>query len=401
MNLPSFTSNKYVQSILLAMIAGLVFKLTTSSRYTDDSEYLEQFWKNYQVYAIPFPDDMYFAGEKVPMFDFEVRERVDRELLVNTYYQSASILHFKKAARWFPVIEKILKEQGVPEDFKYIAVIESGLSNVVSPAGAVGFWQIMKNTGLELGMQVDEAVDERYDPVKSTYAACRYFKKAYKEFGSWTMVAASYNMGMGGLRRQASQQGLEDYHGLYLNNETSRYIPRLLAVKQIMEHPRQYGYHFRDKHLYKPLKTNQVEVTEEVTDLVAFAKSKGITYKHLKVFNPWMRKTFLPAPAAGKSWLIEIPDPSVFDDQNELKPEYKIVLPEVQQIEQKASEPDYIEVKHVVEKAQTIKEIAAMFEVRVVDLVIWNALESTELSKGQVLVVHVKKPKAAEAVDNK
>ncbi len=401
MNLPSFTSNKYVQSILLAMIAGLVFKLTTSSRYTDDSEYLEQFWKNYQVYAIPFPDDMYFAGEKVPMFDFEVRERVDRELLVNTYYQSASILHFKKAARWFPVIEKILKEQGVPEDFKYIAVIESGLSNVVSPAGAVGFWQIMKNTGLELGMQVDEVVDERYDPVKSTYAACRYFKKAYKEFGSWTMVAASYNMGMGGLRRQASQQGLEDYHGLYLNNETSRYIPRLLAVKQIMEHPRQYGYHFRDKHLYKPLKTNQVEVKEEVTDLVAFAKSKGITYKHLKVFNPWMRKTFLPAPAAGKSWLIEIPDPSVFDDQNELKPEYKIVLPEVQQIEQKASEPDYIEVKHVVEKAQTINEIAAMFEVRVVDLVIWNALESTELSKDQVLVVHVKKPKAVEAVDNK
>lgn len=401
MNWQQITSNKFVQSILLAMLAGLVFKLTTSSRYTDDSEYLEQFWKNYQVYAIPFPDDMYFAGEKVPMFDFEVRERVDRELLVNTYYQSASILHFKKAARWFPVIEKILKEQGVPEDFKYIAVIESGLSNVVSPAGAVGFWQIMKNTGLELGMQIDEEVDERYDPVKSTYAACKYFKKAYKEFGSWTMVAASYNMGMGGLRKQASQQGLEDYHGLYLNNETSRYIPRLLAVKQIMMHPRQYGYHFREKHLYKPLKTNKVTVEQEVPDLVAFAKSHGITYKHLKVFNPWMRKTYLPAPGAGKKYVVEIPDKSVFDDQNELKPEYKIVSPEVQQIEQKAIELDYVEVKHVVEKGQTIKEIAKMFEVRVVDLVIWNELESTELTKGQELLVHVKKPKASDAVDNK
>ena len=401
MNWQQITSNKFFQSILLAMVAGLIFKITTSSRYTDDSEYLEQFWKNYQVYAIPFPEDMYFAGEKVPMFDFEVRERVDRELLVNTYYQSASILHFKKAARWFPVMEKILKEQGVPEDFKYIAVIESGLSNVVSPAGAVGFWQIMKNTGLELGMQIDEEVDERYDPVKSTYAACKYFKKAYKEFGSWTMVAASYNMGMGGLRKQASQQGLEDYHGLFLNNETSRYIPRLLAVKQIMMHPRQYGYHFRDNHLYKPLKTNKVTVEQEVPDLVAFAKGQGITYKHLKVFNPWMRKTYLPAPSAGKKYVIEIPDKSVFDEQNELKPEYKVVLPEVQQIEQKATEPDYVEVKHVVEKGQTIKEIAKMFEVRVVDLVIWNELETTELAKGQELLVHVKKPKAPDAVDNK
>lgn len=400
MNWQNIRRNKYLHSFLLAMLAGVVFKITTSSKYTDDSEYLEQFWKNYQVYAIPFPEDLYFAGEKVPMHDFEVRERVDREMLVNTYFQSASILHFKKAARWFPAIEKILKEHGVPDDFKYIAVIESGLSNVVSPAGAVGFWQIMKNTGTELGLQVDEEIDERYDPIKSTHAACRYFKKAYKEFGNWTMVAASYNMGMGGLKRQSNQQGQADYHALFLNTETSRYVPRLLAVKQIMENPKQFGYHFKTKHLYKPLKTNRVEVDKEIADLAVFAKEQGISYKHLKVFNPWIRKTYLPAPAAGKKHLIDIPDKSVFDENLGLKPEYKVVQPEVEQIELKATQPDFIEVKHSVEKGQTLRDVAKLFEVRVVDLVIWNELETTDLVKGQELKIHVKKPKAGTAVQS-
>lgn len=392
-------NNKFVQSLLLAMVAGLVFKLTTSTKYTDESEYLEQFWKNYQVYAVPFPDDMYFAGESVPMYDFEVRERIDREIIVNTYYQSASILHFKKAARWFPVIEKILAEEGVPDDFKYLAVIESGLANVISPAGAVGYWQLMKNTAIELGMTVNDVVDERYDVVKSTYAACKYLKNAYAEFGSWTMVAASYNMGINGLRKQVSQQGLEDYHGLYLNSETSRYIPRLLAVKEIMKNPKKYGYHFRDSHLYRPLKTKAIVVDTEVKDLVALAKANQITYKHLKVFNPWMRKTFLPAPPAGKPYTIEIPDPSVFDENNQLKSEYRLLLPEVDAIERKATEPDYLEVTHVVLKGQTIKDVAKMFEVRAVDLVIWNELESTDLVAGQRIIIHVQKPTEPKAVE--
>lgn len=395
----SLKRNKFVQSMLLAMVAGLVFKVTTSSRYTDESEYLEQFWKNYQIYAVPFPEDMYFAGEKVPMFDFEVRERIDREILVNTYFQSASILHFKKAARWFPVFEEILKTHGIPDDFKYVAVIESGLSNVVSPAGAVGYWQLMKNTAIELGLRVDDEVDERYDPVKSTYAACKYILKAQKEFGSWTLAAASYNMGMSGLRKQVNQQGLEDYHGLYLNTETSRYIPRLLAVKEIMENPKKYGYHFRDGHLYRSLKTNKVVLDSAQADLVAFAKRHDITYKHLKVFNPWIRKTYLPAPKAGQPWVIDIPDPSVFDEHKELKRQYRMVLPEVEAIEQKAFEPDYLEVVHQVEKGQSLRDIANMFNVRVVDLVIWNELESTNVIKGQSIKVHVPKPVDDKAVE--
>lgn len=244
--LKSWSRNKFVQSFMLALVASMVFRLTTASKYTSESEYLEAFWENYQVYAIPLPEEIKFAGEKVPMFDFEVRERIDREILVNTYYQSQTLIFFKKANRWFPVIEKILKEEGVPEDFKYIAIIESGLSNVISPAGAVGFWQFMKNTAIEYGLEVTDEVDERYDPIKSTYAATRYLKKAYKEFGSWSMVAAAYNMGTTGLRNQVRLQGVDDYHGLFLNNETSRYLPRLVAIKTIMEDPRKFGYNFRE-----------------------------------------------------------------------------------------------------------------------------------------------------------
>lgn len=396
-NLRSWAGNKFVQSFLLAITASLIFRVTTASRYTTESEYLEAFMENYQIYAVPLPEEMTFAGEKVPLYDFEVRERIDREILVNTYYQSQTIIFFKKANRWFPVIEKILKEEGIPEDFKYLAVIESGLSNVISPAGAVGFWQFMKNTALEYGMEVNDEVDERYDPVKSTYAATRYFKKAYAMFGSWSLVAAAYNMGLTGLRNQVKMQGVDDYHGLYLNSETSRYLPRLLAVKTIMENPRKFGYNFREKHLYQPLLTTGVRVDSSISDLVAFAKSQGIQYKHLKVFNPWLRKTYLPNKT-GKVYTIEIPHPSVFTAEQEIKPAYMITQPEVVAIEKKAVDEQYVTVTHTVKKGEDIRSIAALFEVKVVDLVLWNKLESTDLSKGQVLEIHIPKPIEEAAV---
>ncbi len=389
--LKQWSKNKFVQSFALALLASVVFRMTTASRYTTESEYLESFWESYKIYAVPLPEEMSFAGEKVPMYDFEVRERIDREILVNTYYQSQTLIFFKKANRWFPVIEKILKEQGIPEDFKYLAVIESGLSNVGSPAGAIGFWQFMKNTALEYGLEVNDEVDERYDPIKSTYAATRYFKKAYAEFGSWSLVAAAYNMGLTGLRNQVKMQGLDDYHGLYLNSETSRYLPRLLAVKAIMEDPRKFGYNFREQHLYQPLKTNPVYVDTAVNDLVAFAKSQGIQYKHLKVFNPWLRKTYLPNKT-GKRYRIDIPDPSVFDEVREIKPQYMITQPEVVAIEKKTTDAAYVNVKHTVKKDEDIRSLATMFGVKVVDLVLWNKLESTDLQKGQVIEVHVLKP---------
>lgn len=396
--LKSWAKHKYVQSLLLALVAGMVFRLTTASKYTSESEYLDAFMENYQVYAIPLPEEISFAGEKAPMFDFEVRERIDREILVNTYYQSQTLIFFKKANRWFPVIEKILKEEGVPEDFKYLAIIESGLSNVISPAGAVGFWQFMKNTAIEYGLEVNDEVDERYDPVKSTYAATRYLKKAYAEFGSWSLVAAAYNMGLTGLRNQVRLQGVDDYHGLYLNTETSRYLPRLVAVKTIMEDPRKFGYNFREKHLYKPLKTNAVYVDTAITDLVAFAKSQGIVYKHLKVFNPWLRKTYLPNKT-GKRYKIEIPDPSVFTVENEIKPEYMITQPEVVAIEKKTTDQAYINIKHTVKKGEDIRSIAAMFDLKVVDIVLWNKMESTDLVKGQQLEIHIPKPLGETAVE--
>ena len=250
-----------------------------------------------------------------------LRERIDRRYW--NHYQSQTLLYFKRANRWFPIIEKILKEEGVPDDFKYLAVIESGLSNAISPAAAVGFWQFLKGTALENGLEVNDEIDERYHVEKSTRAACRYLKKAYAEFGSWSMVAAAYNMGLGGLRGQVKLQRLEDYHSLYLNPETARYLPRLLAVKAIMENPKKYGYRFREQHLYKPLKTVTLTVDTPITDLVAFAKSQGSDYKFLKLLNPWLRKSYLPNKSR-KTYQIQFPHPDMFVAGEELKPQYQL-----------------------------------------------------------------------------
>ncbi len=170
-----FHNKRLKQGFLLVVLLGLLFKLTTSSRNSEEARLLDEFWSRYSVHAVPIPDDMEFAGEKVPLEDLEVRERVDRELLVNTYFQSATVLSMKRSARWFPVIEPILKQHGVPDDFKYLAVIESGLANVVSPSQAAGFWQFIESTGKAYGLKIEEGIDERYDPIRSTHAACRFF----------------------------------------------------------------------------------------------------------------------------------------------------------------------------------------------------------------------------------
>lgn len=397
--LRSLWANKFVKSFAFALLAGLVFRLTTATKYSDDSEYLEAFWENYQVYAVPLPQAMSFAGEEVPLLDFEVRERIDREILVNTYYQSQTLLYFKRANRWFPIIEKILKEEGVPDDFKYLAVIESGLSNAISPAAAVGFWQFLKGTALENGLEVSDEIDERYHVEKSTRAACRYLKKAYAEFGSWSMVAAAYNMGLGGLRGQVKLQQLEDYHSLYLNPETARYLPRLLAVKAIMENPKKYGYRFREQHLYKPLKTVTVTVDTPITDLVAFAKSQGSDYKFLKLLNPWLRKSYLPNKSK-KAYQIQFPHPDMFVAGEELKPQYQLP-PAEEKLEAVAIPPvevKYRELKHTVKKGEDLRAIAELFEVKAADIVRWNKLESTDLVKGQTLLIQIAEPLEAPAV---
>ncbi len=253
-----------------------------------------------------FPAEIDFAGEKAPLHIADVHERFDRELLVNANLDATTKIIIKRANRAFPVIEPILKKNGVPDDFKYLAVIESGLVNAVSPAGARGVWQFMPNTGKERGLEINELVDERYHLQKSTEAACAYLLSAYKKFGSWTLAAASYNGGVNGVNKQITFQGVTNYYDLLLTDETARYVFRILALKEIMQHPAQYNFAMQPDELYPILPVKTVQVTASVPDLAVFAKEQGINYKILKIHNPWLRDRKLDV-APGKAYIFEIP----------------------------------------------------------------------------------------------
>jgi membrane-bound lytic murein transglycosylase D len=253
-----------------------------------------------------FPSKIDFAGESAPLNISDVRERLDRELLVNANLDATTVLIIKRANRAFPVIEPILKKYGIPDDFKYLAVIESGLVNVVSPAGARGVWQFMPDTGKERGLEINDVVDERYHLVKSTEAACKYLQSAYAKFGSWTLAAASYNGGFGGVNKQITFQGVTNYYDLLLTDETARYVFRILALKEIMQHPALYNFTVTPAEMYAALPVKNVEVTSSIPDLAVFAKEQGINYKILKVHNPWLRDRKLTV-AEGKKYTVEIP----------------------------------------------------------------------------------------------
>ena len=252
------------------------------------------------------PEKISLAGEEAPLQVPDVMERLDRELQVNIYLQSSTLFLLKRANRWLPRITEILKANNIPEDFKYLPLIESGLVNGVSPKQAVGYWQIREASGKELGLEITKEVDERYDPIKSTEAACKYLKKAHDKFGNWTIVAASYNRGVAGINSDLKEQKVTNYYDAHLNEETSRYVFRLLAIKEIFEHPDKYGFKLKQDHLYHPEPIKQVEVTETIKDLVAFAQAQGSNYKLLKRHNPWLRQNKLTVKK-GKKYLIELP----------------------------------------------------------------------------------------------
>lgn len=267
----------------------------------------ERFVKDYKVVPIEIPKDIEFAGEPVPLESPDIYERLDRELLVNTYWQSNALLLMKRANKYFPIIEPILEEYGVPEDLKYIAVIESGLTHAVSPAGARGFWQFMEATGREYGLEINDNIDERYHIEKATRAAIEYLKKSKERFGSWTLAAAAYNRGNYGISHQLERQEVDNYYELLLGEETGRYVFRILALKEIMTHPEKYGFYFEEEDLYQPIPTYPVEIDTSVSDFAKFAKDYGINYKILKIHNPWLREAQLEN-SEGFNYTIKIPE---------------------------------------------------------------------------------------------
>jgi len=278
----------YVGVIALAVV--LTYSVTASVAKANEERKTSEY---YQIKALKLPEEMSFAGEKANLKDAEVYERIDRELLVNTYWQSSMLLYLKRAHKYFPVIEPILEKHGVPNDFKYLAVIESGLTNATSSAGAKGFWQFMPATAKEYGMEVNDFVDERYHLEIATENACKYLKSAKAKLGSWSLAAAAYNSGNKNVSDRLAHQKVDNYYDLLLLDETARYVPRLLAVKEIMQNPEKYGYLVEKEDLYNLEKTREVKVDSTITNMTAFAQKFDMTYKDLKTLNPWLRNTTL------------------------------------------------------------------------------------------------------------
>jgi membrane-bound lytic murein transglycosylase D len=291
----------FLWSLVLIPLALLLVYFSPLS----DEAFRQKFLTGYQILPPPLPDSLDFAGEKVPLDQFDVRERIERELLVNTFWQSQTMLLLKRSSRWFPVLDSILAKNNIPTDFKYLATAESGLINVVSPAGAVGYWQLLKATGKKYSLQINDEIDERYNVEKSTEAACEYFLEAYKVFNNWSLVAASYNMGIDGVENQVEKQKVSSYYDLLLNDETFRYVARIIAMKEILSYPDKYGFHIRRKDMYSPYQYSEICIDSSVNDLAELALSLNINYKKLKLLNPWLRQNTL-TNKSGKNYFIKI-----------------------------------------------------------------------------------------------
>lgn len=387
-------------SLFILVFAGKLF--ISSSPVTADgtSAYQDLFNDRYNVFALNTPMELYFCGEKVPMEDRQIKERFDRELHVNTYWQSQTLLLIKRANRYFPIIRPILKKNGVPDDFKYLPLIESGFMDAVSPAGAEGPWQFMTATARVYNLEVSETVDERYNIAKATEAACDLILDAYKQFNSWTLAAASYNMGHNGLQRAINRQGVSSYYDLHLNTETSRYLFRLLAIKEVMEHPKKYGFRYRKYHLYQPFAYDRVKVDTSINDLVAFAKKQGVTFKTLREYNPWLRDDKL-MNTSRKVYYFHIPKyKDGKDETSGEEPVFEVPLQE------ESFTPDTGEARvrdllngdvlelfatHIVKPGENYTSIAKKYKVRAGELIVWNGMKSdTDLKPGQELKIYHK-----------
>lgn len=301
--------SKNLRNLLIVSLAtfGLIQLFTYSFNTEKESaDFQEKIKDSYHIFSFSPPRQISFAGEKVPMQEPEVYERLDREIHANTYFHSNTILYFKKANRWFPVIEPILAANNIPDDFKYLALIESGLQNVVSPAGATGYWQFLESTGKEYGLEVNGEIDERYHVEKSTEAACKYLKEAYNKYGSWSLAAASYNTGMNRISSELERQKTDNYYDLLLNSETGRYVFRILAVKEIFNNREAYGFNISKKDLYPMLDYKTITIDSSIVNFADFAKSHNISYKILKHFNPWLREAYLRNPS-GKTYSLKLP----------------------------------------------------------------------------------------------
>ncbi|MGK0414356.1 MAG: membrane-bound lytic murein transglycosylase D [Polaribacter sp.] len=299
--------NKYVRvlSLLSILIVTLLFINAMNKTEIEPSPSTSTH-EMYKIKALKLPNNLNLAGERVPIEKQDIRERMERELLVNTYWQSNGLLLLKRANKYFPIIEPLLEKYGLPDDFKFLALAESGFIDETSSAGAAGMWHFMQATGKEYGLEINSNVDERYDIEKSTKVAAEYLKNSKSNLGSWTLAAAAYNAGNYGVSRRLETQQITNYYDAKLPNETERYVFRILALKEVMNNPKKYGFVFEKEDLYTLQKTKTIKVDTAITNITIFAKRYGLTYKEFKIHNPWLRENNLNNMSR-KEYEIKIP----------------------------------------------------------------------------------------------
>ena len=371
----NFKKHIYILGILsLGVLLGALFMF--AARQFDD-EWTARFQSDYRIYSVPIPQMVEFAGEQIALDNEDIIERYDRELLTNIYWQSQTILFVKRAAKFFPIIEPILKNNKIPDDFKYLCVAESGLqAQVVSPSGAAGYWQFLDKTGKTFGLTVNEEVDERYHLERATEAACRYFNQAYRVFGNWGLVAASYNMGIEGVKKQLQNQETYTYEHLYLNQETSRYLMRIVAIKNILKKPDKFGFHIPQSHHYQKEQTTKIELDTTIESLMDFCTQYGCAYKDLKYYNPWLRKPQLTNPAR-LVYYIELPQKKVIATTRNSNDTIRHIAPM----------QDIVEIIHTVGRGETMQSISLQYNVPVLEIRKWNRLVNDNIKPGMSLKI--------------
>jgi membrane-bound lytic murein transglycosylase D len=383
--------------ILLTVVFFIVFSLCyiviKSIIYPPSRNSISYNNNNFHVLGLNIPANLQFCGEKLPSNDFNIKKELEKEFFSSAYWKTNSMVLFNKAQRWFPYIEPILKEQGVPDDFKYLAVIESHLSNVTSPAGAAGFWQLVPITAANFGLEVNEYVDERYHVEKATRAACGHIKQAYGVFKNWTLSAAAYNRGIGGILAAMRKQHTDNYFDLLLNPETGSFVYRILAYKTLFSDPAHFGIKKRRSYSGARIPYQVIRIDTTVNDLTALARSLGTTMVTIRCFNPWLLGTRLPNPA-GKVYELRLPKDRTADYSayvKELIPEGDALVTFTKQPEMlAATEADTLLSKtiyYVVKVDEPLQNLAAFYNVKVEDLQKWNNLKDDRAVKGQTLVI--------------
>ncbi|MCW3078329.1 MAG: Murein transglycosylase [Bacteroidetes bacterium] len=355
---------------------------------------------NFYVLGLNIPSTLDFCGEKIPSNNYEIKKHLDREFFNKSYWKSNSAVLFAKAQKWFPYIEPILKKEGVPDDFKYVAVIESHLSNIVSPAGAAGFWQLVPGSARNYNLEVNEYVDERYHVEKATRAACRLFKEAHSNFNNWTLSAAAYNLGIGGIQAALKKQNTSNYYDLLLNKETGSFVYRILAYKTLFASPQHFGIKKKKWNYYPLIPFKVYKVDSSITNLSAFAKHIGCNKATVKFFNPWLLQDVLPNPEK-KVYEIRVPKNLTADYSSyirDLEGEDGSLNQDEEDAPQKSETPGQDSllnnkkvITHVFKEGETIESISDFYEVKPSNLRTWNNLkEKQEAVPGQTLNIYFK-----------